>query len=276
MTHAPRIPEHIPREKAEKRSNSLLSIPQNDVSRYHSGLGMRQKKNVENVLKMSKFQGRKQRLRAVLWVCVLLLPCAQSVAGEGMDRLQAFFSEKGAMRAQFVQTVQGAAFAQPGESSGVLTMQRPGKFRWDYQKPYQQQIIADGKNLWIFDVDLDQVVVKPMDEALGDTPALLLSGDGSVSERFDIKELADLEGNGREGDLLWVQLSPKQTDTGFQQMRLGFGERHLLKMELVDGFGQTTTMTFSNIEKGLELPADTFRFVPPEGVDVIGQKAGER
>ena len=205
-------------------------------------------------------------------LCALMLSFSTAMAGEGMDRLQAFFSEKGTMRAQFVQTVQGAAFAQPEQSSGILTMQRPGKFRWDYQKPYQQQIIADGKNLWIFDMDLDQVVVKPMDEALGDTPALLLSGNGSMSERFDIKELADLEGNGREDNLLWVQLSPKQTDTGFQEMRLGFGKQHLRKMELVDGFGQTTSLTFSNIEKGLELPAETFHFVPPEGVDVIGRE----
>lgn len=211
----------------------------------------------------------------VLWLCALmllgLLTCSTVMAGEGMDRLQAFFNEKGAMRAQFVQTVQGAAFAQPEQSSGILTMQRPGKFRWDYQKPYQQQIIADGKNLWIFDVDLDQVVVKPMDEALGDTPALLLSGDGSVSERFDIKELAALEGNGREDDLLWVQLSPKQADTGFQAVRLGFGKQHLLAMELVDGFGQTTTLTFFEVETDIILPADTFHFVPPEGVDVIGK-----
>lgn len=199
-------------------------------------------------------------------LCALMLSFSIAMAGEGMDRLQAFFNEKGAMRAQFVQTVQGAAFAQPEQSSGILTMQRPGKFRWDYQKPYQQQIVADGKNLWIFDVDLEQVVVKPLDEALGDTPALLLSGDGSVSERFDIKEL-----DGREDDLLWVQLTPRQEDTGFQAVRLGFGKQYLLAMELVDGFGQTTTLTFSEVEMDISLPADTFHFVPPEGVDVIGK-----
>ncbi len=208
--------------------------------------------------------------RSLLQLCALtllgLLSCSTVAAGEGMDRLLAFFNEKGAMRAQFVQTVQGAAFAQPEASSGILTMQRPGKFRWDYQKPYQQQIIADGKNLWIFDVDLNQAVVKPMDEALGDTPALLLSGDGLVSERFEIKEF-----DRREDNLLWVKLLPKQADTGFQGIQLGFGKHHLLKMELVDGFGQTTTLTFSEIEEGIVLPADTFHFVPPEGVDVIGR-----
>ncbi len=87
-----------------------------------------------------------------------------------------------------------------------------------------------------------------------------------MSERFEIKEL-----EGREGDLLWVQLLPRQEDTGFQAMRLGFGKQHLLAVELVDAFGQTTTLTFSDVEKGLELPADTFQFVPPEGVDVIGK-----
>jgi len=90
-----------------------------------------------------------------------------------------------------VQTVQGAAFAQPDESRGTLLLQRPGKFRWDYMQPYKQQIVGDGQRLWIYDVDLEQVIVKPMDAALGDTPALLLSGGGNISERFEISALTD-------------------------------------------------------------------------------------
>jgi outer membrane lipoprotein carrier protein len=199
-------------------------------------------------------------------LCALLMAAAQAEAGTAMDRLDAFFAEEGALRAEFVQTVQGAAFAQPEESRGVLIMQRPGKFRWDYQQPYQQQIVADGKRLWVYDVDLAQVVVKPMDEALGDTPALLLSGGGAVAERFEVVELA-----GQGDGLAWVQLTPKQADTGFSELRLGFGKMDLERMELHDSFGQVTHLAFSKMERNVKVPADTFRFVPPEGVDVVGE-----
>lgn len=199
-------------------------------------------------------------------LCALLMVAAQAVAGTATERLDAFFAEKGALRAEFVQTVTGSAFAQPEESRGVLIMQRPGKFRWDYQKPYQQQIVADGKRLWVYDVDLAQVVVKPVDEALGDTPALLLSGGGKIAERFAVTELGD-QGDG----LAWVQLIPKQTDTGFSELRLGFGKRELERMELKDSFGQLTRLAFSNMQRNVKVPADTFRFVPPEGVDVVGE-----
>jgi len=189
------------------------------------------------------------------------------VAGPATDRLNAFFAKEGAMRAEFVQTVQGAAFVQPEESRGMLLMQRPGKFRWDYRLPYEQQIIADGKQLWIYDMDLEQVIVKPLDEALGDTPALLLSGDGGAAQRFDIKELPD-----RGDGLLWVQLLPKQADTGFTIVKLGFDPQHLRSMELVDGFEQVTKLIFSNVETDISLPTNTFDFVPPKGVDVIGKE----
>ncbi len=198
---------------------------------------------------------------------VLLLLTLPAHAGPAIDRLNAFFAQQGALRAEFVQTVQGAAFAQPEESRGTLLMQRPGKFRWDYTQPYEQQIVADGKRLWIYDVDLEQVVVKPLDQALGDTPALLLSGDGDLAQRFDINELTD-----RNDGLLWVELLPKQADTGFKAVRLGFDKTSLRSMELVDGFDQVTRLAFANVQTGIKLPADSFVFVPPKGVDVIGRE----
>ena len=196
-----------------------------------------------------------------------LLLSASLQAASVSERLQNFFAEQGSMSADFVQTVQGAAFAQPEESRGTLLLQRPGKFRWDYKQPYKQQIVGDGKRLWIYDVDLEQVIVKPMDAALGDTPALLLSGGGNISERFDISALTD-----RDDNLQWVKLIPKQKDTGFKEIRLGFGAKHLLGMELVDGFDQVTRLIFSNVKSGESLPKDSFRFVPPEGVDVVGDR----
>lgn len=185
-------------------------------------------------------------------------------AGEAVDRLNAFIGSEGAIRGEFVQTVQDAAFSQPEKSRGTLAMQR-GKFRWDYQSPYQQLIVADGKYLWIYDVDLEQVIVKELDEALGDTPALLLSGGSSLNERFNVEELFQ-----PQEDLLWVRLLPREADPSFKELRFAFGPRHLARMELVDGFGQVTRLDFSNMERGVVLPADTFNFVPPEGVDLVG------
>jgi outer membrane lipoprotein carrier protein len=202
----------------------------------------------------------------IAFIACLALAAGQSQAGEATDRLNAFFAEPGGMRADFSQTVQGAAFAQAETSRGTLVMQRPGRFRWDYSQPYAQQIVADGQRLWIYDVDLEQVIVKPLAEALGDTPALLLSGDGAVEQRFAIEELS-----GRGDGLLWVQLMPKQADTGFKVVRLGFDAHSLRSMELVDGFDQVTRLAFSNVQTRLTLPADTFRFVPPKGVDVVGK-----
>lgn len=187
-------------------------------------------------------------------------------AGEGIDRLTAFFAGQGGIRAEFVQTVEGAAFSQPKRSTGILMMQRPGRFRWEYVTPYQQSIIADGRRLWIYDPDLAQVIVKPVDEALGETPALLLSGGSSWQERFVAAELPEP----RDG-LRWVQLQPRHAEAGFEVLRLGFGPLFLARMELVDGFGQVTTLQFSAMQENVVLPPQTFQFTAPKGVDVIGQ-----
>lgn len=196
-------------------------------------------------------------------VWALWLPVAQ--AGTPTERLHTFFAVQGAIRAHFEQTVQGAAFAQPEVARGTLVMQRPGRFRWDYQQPYEQQIVADGKQLWIYDVDLEQMVVKPLDEALGDTPALLLSGSGNLEERFVVEELSDADG------LAWVKLTPRQPDTGFIELRLGFDTRHLRRMELTDGFEQVTRLVFSDVVYNADIDPAAFHFEPPPGVDVIGQ-----
>lgn len=196
-------------------------------------------------------------------ICVLIAVPLQ--AGEATDRLHAFFASKGAIRGDFEQTVPGGAFSQPEKSRGTLVMQRPGKFRWDYQAPYEQVIVADGRHLWIYDVDLEQVIVKDLDEALSKTPAMLLSGGGSLEERFFIHELFQ-PGEG----LKWVRLIPNEPEPDFTELRLAFGPQHLARMELVDGFGQLTRLDFFNMEEGVQLPEDTFHFAPPPGVDIVG------
>lgn len=209
-------------------------------------------------------------------LCVLLLAglALSAQAGEATDRLNAFFTAKGGLRANFVQTVQNPAFDQPEVMRGTLLLLRPNRFRWDYQEPYKQQIVADGERLWLYDEELEQVVVKPLDAALGDTPAMLLSGGGSITERFTLKELAD-----RGDGFVWLQLTPRQEDSGFEAVRLAFDTHDLRRMELVDGFGQITRMLFSDVTRDANITAAAFRFVLPMGVDVIGDagdvKAGQ-
>ncbi len=205
---------------------------------------------------------RSARLLPVLLLGAWALPAQ---AGVAIDRLNAFFATKEGLRASFVQTVQAPAFDQPEVSRGTLMLLRPNRFRWDYQEPYKQQIVADGQRLWLYDEELEQVVVKPLDKALGDTPAMLLSGSGVIGERFTVEELPD-----RGDGLAWVQLIPKQADTGFEAVRLGFDARDLRRMALVDGFGQVTRMQFSDVVRDPNIKPAAFRFVPPPGVDVIG------
>jgi outer membrane lipoprotein carrier protein len=149
------------------------------------------------------------------------------------------------------------------ESSGSLWIQRPGKFRWNYTVPYEQHIVGDGKQVWVYDVELKQAAVRRMEGALGATPAILLSGKGALEGVFIIKDL------GRQGELDWVQLTPKKNDGGFENIRIGFEKGKIRTLEMIDGFGQTTRVTLRDAKENIQISADKFSFKPPAGVDVI-------
>jgi outer membrane lipoprotein carrier protein len=190
-------------------------------------------------------------------------------AGNAEQRLEQFFKQVQSMRADFTQTVISENRRSAEKSQGVLQMQRPGKFRWEYQTPYEQQIIANGKKLWIYDVEMEQVIVKKLDLALGDTPAVLLSGGANIADRFDVKEISvDSEG---ESSLYWLQLLPKQQEASFEKLLLAFAGDNLQIMELKDAFGQITRLTFSNLEQNPVINSSVFSFEPPAGVDVIDE-----
>jgi len=189
----------------------------------------------------------------------------QVQAGVAKDKLSVFYNSIKSMSATFTQTTLNSHFKVAAEASGKMAMQRPGKFRWDYSSPYQQIIVADGTKLWVYDKDLEQVTVNKLDSVIGNTPVLLLSGDGSLENNFEIVEIQDKTAN-----LDWVELFPKDKDSSFTSMRLGFGTQNLEYMELVDGFGQTTQIKFTDIRNNPELNSDQFKFTPPDGVDVIG------
>jgi outer membrane lipoprotein carrier protein len=146
-----------------------------------------------------------------------------------------------------------------------MQFSRPGKFRWDYQKPYEQVIVGDGSKLWIHDKDLNQVTVRKLDRALGSSPAALLAGSNDLERDFKLSNL------GMDRGLDWLEALPKNRETVFERVRMGFGKSGLEAMELRDQFGQTTVITFADVERNPRLGAEVFRFTPPQGADVISE-----
>ena len=190
---------------------------------------------------------------------------ADAHAASATDRLNDFFKNVQSLRAGFQQVVTDPRGKTIQDARGTFLMQRPNKFRWNYQKPYEQIIVADGAKLWVYDKDLEQVTVKKLDEALGNTPALLLSGGRPLMENFHITELTD-----RKDGLQWTALTPKNEEANFKQVRLAFGKQSLEVMELIDSFEQTTQLRFSSVQTNVKFAAHEFQFTSPKGVDVVG------
>lgn len=188
-----------------------------------------------------------------------------SHAGEGQQRLETFLKGLTTIKAAFVQTLNNAAGELIEKSEGIMAVERPGKFRLQYQNPYEQLYVADGKNIWMYDRDLEQVSVKPQSEALGSTPALLLSTVEPLQTNFELRELGQHEG------FIWLELNPKEADSNFDFVKLALEGDTLRAMEMVDGFGQTTRLYFDPMSRNPQLDAELFHFVPPPGVDVIGE-----
>jgi outer membrane lipoprotein carrier protein len=196
----------------------------------------------------------------VLLVLSFSATAADAAATQDLNR---FFSHVQRYSARFEQVVLDEALNPIQESSGNLWIERPGKFRWQYTVPYAQQIIGDGKQVWVYDVDLKQAAVRRMEGALGTTPAMLLAGRDSLDASFVIKDL------GRQGELDWVQMKPKKSDGGFEDIRIGFEKGRIRTLEMIDGFGQITRVTLKDAHENQPISADKFQFKPPKGVDVI-------
>lgn len=207
-------------------------------------------------------------MKIKIWVVGLMLLALSGMippawAGAGEARLHAFFRDLHSLHADFVQTLRDGKLNEVQRSSGTLALQRPGKFRWDYRKPYHQLIVADGRTLWIYDHGLEQVTERPLGKALGNTPAMLLSSTEPLQKSFTVTDLGERNG------LAWVELQPKAKDTGFTLIRLGFSTRTLKVMDLVDSFGQVTHLSFRNVRRNPALNPSLFKFTPPKGADVI-------
>jgi outer membrane lipoprotein carrier protein len=183
-----------------------------------------------------------------------------------IDRYREFLDATRSARARFEQKVYDRNGQPVQESKGSFVFQRPGKFRWVYDKPADQVIVGDGKRVWIYDRQLNQVTVRKMESALGSTPAALLAGGTGVEKAFVLTD------GGEKDGLEWVLAKPREREAGFESVRMGFDRNGLQAMELTDPFGQTTRLRFSHLQRNPKVDPQSFRFDPPKGADVLGDK----
>jgi len=202
-------------------------------------------------------------------IALLVLGAATSARAAGVDQLRQFLAQTKTASGEFTQNVTGPN-ARPGtkaqNSSGTFTFERPGRFRWTYEKPYQQVLVADGEKLFIFDKDLNQVTVKKIGSALPASPASILFGTNDFDREFEIKDAGSKDG------LEWVDARPRKKDTTFERIQLGFKDGLPAAMQLVDSFGQTTLLKFAKVERNPKVDAQAFKFTPPAGADVLEDK----
>lgn len=185
---------------------------------------------------------------------------AATLAGAELQRL---LDATRTLRARFSQQVHDASGRLLEEASGSVEIARPGRFRWAYERPYEQLVVTDGEQVWMYDADLEQVSISRIDQALAGSPAMLLGG-GRLADGFTVAEAWQREG------LDWVVLVPREGDGDFRRIALGHDGALVRRMELVDALGQVTSVAFGDIEPGVTLGPERFAFVAPPGVDVIG------
>ncbi len=209
---------------------------------------------------------------ATLWLGLFLAFGAQA---DSLDSLELFLKQTRSMRADFVQVVAAPAKegrpSKPKTSSGSFAFVRPSVFRFDYNKPFVQNIVADGKNLWLFDADLNQVTVRSQAQALGSTPASLIA---SASDLATLGKEFELLAAPSEAGVDWVVAKPKMKDSSLQQVRIGLrsedGQIVLAHLDIVDAFGTRSQMRFDKVDVNpSQLTASQFNFVPPKGADVV-------
>ena len=204
---------------------------------------------------------------AVLRLLVIAIPfiCSTGVDASGLDQLHAFLNDTKTSKGTFKQSVASKTRQAPQNSTGTFAFARPGKFRWTYDKPFEQLIVGDGTRVWVYDRDLNQVVVRKLDVALGATPAALLAGDNALEKNFDLTA-------GVANDTLeFVDATPKTPESQFTRVRIGFRDNLPRRMELTDTFGQITTLDFTSVERNPTLAGTMFRFDVPQGADVVGE-----
>jgi outer membrane lipoprotein carrier protein len=209
--------------------------------------------------------GRKKLLIGIFLVLAVPLPSLAQQEPDGQQLIDDFVNNVRTMSGRFEQQLIDADDIVVDKSSGTIEIQKPGRFRWTYLEPYEQILVADGLNVWSYDVDLEQVTVKAQAEVLANTPALLLGGSQNVLEDFEyISSFTDR-------DTVWVRLRPHSTDNGFTRVELGFSGGKLSRMIFSDNLGQTTLIALFDLTLNESIDEHRFSFLPPEDVDVVGK-----
>jgi len=198
-----------------------------------------------------------------IMLLVLLLPAATHAA-KVPPYVTDFFAGLHTLQADFEQQVTDGNNRPLQSSQGHMWIKRPGRFRWDYETPYRQQLVADGKRLWSYDEDLEQVTVQKATDVLTSTPAMLLSGEEPLENVFNIEEVNP--GGGEQH----VLLIPKSDDSNVTRIHLFFSGKALARIKAEDNFGNTTTFSFTSFERNPPLDKTVFTFIPPAGADVVG------
>ena len=207
-------------------------------------------------------------LLRTLFVSALLINATMSHASEQL--LNRFFQEVDSLQASFEQLVVDESGMTLEQSTGMFYLSRPGKFRWNYNNPYSesgdlgQQIIADGKNIYMYDPELEQVTQRSMLDALSQVPSLLLvQSGGQAQDHFNITDFGVTDG------LSWVSLKPKAEEASYQQLMIGFADNELRSIVLIDALGNETRLKLLRVENNVRLSSKLFDFNAPDGVDVL-------
>jgi outer membrane lipoprotein carrier protein len=201
-----------------------------------------------------------------------LLAAASAAHAGGIESLENFIKSARTGRADFTQVVTSPArdghVARSKTSSGSFEFARPNRFRFDYRKPFQQAIVADGQTLWLHDADLNQVTARKQEQVLGSTPAALIASApdlATLQRDFSLEPAPDRDG------MQWVQATPKNKEGQLNSVKIGFRGQELAALDILDGLGQRSVMTFSKMELNAPVSPTTFQFKPPQGADVSRQ-----
>ncbi len=206
---------------------------------------------------------KKPILNLLSGIALSVLLTTSSTAGPGVDSLNYFFDEIQSFKARFGQVVLDESLTEINDGQGTVWVSRPGLFRWNYELPEAQEIVGDGENVWVYDIELEQVTVQSQTRALGSSPALLLSESGDIEKTHVLEEI------GTQGRFDWVNLIPKDPENEFREIRIGFEDNRLRLMELLDNLGQRTRISFVDLKENEPISQSVFNFVPPDGVDII-------
>lgn len=200
---------------------------------------------------------------ALAATALLMAPLPSVAAATAGAQLQSFVDKVQSATGQFQQDRSGDGAGARRSQSGTFAFQRPGKFRWQVTKPYAQLIVSDGRHVYQYDPDLDQVTERNASQAVGASPAALLFGSGSLGDAFALQDQPDRDG------LQWLRATPKNADAGFSHVDIGFSAGLPVRLELLDAFGQTTRIVLSQMKTNPAIAADQFQFSVPKGAALV-------